>query len=47
MADQIETLLKTSTVYRPTEQTLRDAYIKDYETEYKRSIAALGSGSAT
>ena len=39
MAEQIETLLKTSTIYRPTEKTLREAYITDYETEYKRSIA--------
>ena len=39
MAEQIETLLKTSAVYRPTSQTLEQAYIKDYETAYKESIA--------
>ena len=39
MAEQIETLLKTSTVYHPTGKTLEQAYIKDYEAAYKESIA--------
>ena len=39
MAEKIETLLKTSTVYHPTEKTLKEAHIKDYETAYKESIA--------
>ncbi len=39
MADQIETLLKTSTVHRPTDKTLERAHIKDYEAAYQASIA--------
>ena len=39
MAENIETLLKTSTVYHPTDQTLDQAYIKDYEAAYHASIA--------
>ena len=39
MAEKIETLLKTSTVYHPTEKTLQEAHIKDYEVAYKQSIA--------
>lgn len=39
MAEQIETLLKTSTVHHPTEKTLEQAHIKDYEAAYKESIA--------
>ena len=39
MAEQIETLLKTSTVYHPNSKTLEQAYIKDYEAAYKESIA--------
>jgi acetyl-CoA synthetase len=39
MAENIDTLLKESRVYRPTEKTTAAAYIKDYETEYRKSIA--------
>ena len=39
MAEQIETLLKTSTVHHPTQKTLEQAHIKDYEAAYKESIA--------
>ncbi len=39
MAEHIETLLKTSTIYRPTETTVERAYIKDYEAAYQASIA--------
>ena len=39
MAEQIETLLKPSTVYHPTGKTLEQAYIKDYEAAYQESIA--------
>ena len=39
MSEQIETLLKESRTYRPTPKTIADAYIKDYEAEYKKSIA--------
>ena len=39
MAEKIETLLKSSTVHHPTEKTLQEAYIKDYDTAYKESIA--------
>ncbi|HWC50312.1 MAG TPA: AMP-binding protein, partial [Nitrospira sp.] len=49
MADNIETLLKESRLYRPSSRTTADAYIKDYETEYKKSIAdpeAFWSGMA-
>jgi len=36
--EKIETLLKESRTYLPTTQTKTAAYIKDYETEYKKSI---------
>ena len=39
MAEHIETLLKTSAVYRPTSQTVERAYIKDYDAAYQASIA--------
>ncbi len=39
MGEQIETLLKESRIYQPTAKTRSEAYIKDYETEYKKSIA--------
>ena len=39
MAEKIETLLKASRVIEPTEKTKGQAYIKDYEKEYQRSIA--------
>ena len=39
MSDQIETLLKESRTYLPTTKTISAAYIKEYETEYKKSIA--------
>src|SRR6476619_2964627 len=39
MTENIETLLKESRLYRPSARTTADAYIKDYETEYKKSIA--------
>ena len=38
MNEKIETLLKESRTYLPTAQTKTAAYIKDYETEYKKSI---------
>ena len=38
MNEKIETLLKESRTYLPTTQTKTAAYIKDYETEYKKSI---------
>ncbi|MEO8341705.1 MAG: acetate--CoA ligase, partial [Nitrospirota bacterium] len=39
MADNIETLLKESRLYQPTVQTKAAAYIQDYESAYKKSIA--------
>ncbi len=39
MSEKIENLLKESRTYHPTAKTKTDAYIKDYETEYKKSIA--------
>jgi acetyl-CoA synthetase len=39
MSDKIETLLKASRTYHPTAKTRDAAYIKDYETEYQKSIA--------
>ena len=39
MSEKIETLLKESRTYQPTAKTIAAAYIKDYETEYKQSIA--------
>ncbi|MDF0673304.1 MAG: acetate--CoA ligase [Nitrospira sp.] len=39
MSEKIETLLKERRTYLPTDKTIAAAYIKDYETEYKRSIA--------
>ena len=39
MTDNIETLLKESRIYQPSDKTKSAAYIKDYETEYKKSIA--------
>src|SRR5215813_1743169 len=39
MADNIDTLLKESRVYQPTPQTKAAAYIQDYESAYKKSIA--------
>ena len=39
MGEKIETLLKESRTYQPTAKTVQAAYIKDYETEYKKSIA--------
>ncbi|MBX3334834.1 MAG: acetate--CoA ligase [Nitrospira sp.] len=39
MSDKIETLLKESRTYHPTAKTRDAAYIKDYETEYQKSIA--------
>ncbi len=39
MNERIETLLKESRTYQPTAKTIAAAYIKDYETEYKQSIA--------
>jgi acetyl-CoA synthetase len=39
MADSIDTLLKESRVYRPTEATRAGAYIQDYEAAYAKSIA--------
>ncbi|MDD9819978.1 MAG: acetate--CoA ligase [Nitrospira sp.] len=39
MAEHLETLLKTSRLYRPTAQTVEQAYIKDYDAAYQASIA--------
>ncbi|MFO0706671.1 MAG: acetate--CoA ligase [Nitrospira sp.] len=39
MGEKIETLLKESRTYHPTAKTKAAAYIKDYEAEYKKSIA--------
>src|SRR6185436_18629497 len=39
MADNIDTLLKESRVYQPTAQTKAAAYIQDYDSAYKKSIA--------
>lgn len=39
MAEHLETLLKTSRLYRPTAQTVERAYIKDYDAAYQASIA--------
>ena len=39
MAENIDTLLKESRVYQPTAQTKAAAYIQDYESAYKKSIA--------
>lgn len=39
MSEQIETLLKESRTYQPTTKTIAAAYIKEYEAEYKKSIA--------
>ncbi|HET7438390.1 MAG TPA: AMP-binding protein, partial [Nitrospira sp.] len=49
MTENIETLLKESRLYQPTAKTKAAAYIKDYETEYQKSIAdpeAFWSGMA-
>ena len=49
MTENIETLLKESRVYQPTAKTKAAAHIKDYEGEYKKSIAdpeAFWSGMA-
>ena len=39
MSEKIETLLKESRTYHPTAKTIAAAYIRDYETEYQKSIA--------
>jgi acetyl-CoA synthetase len=39
MGEQIETLLKESRTYQPTAKIRSEAYIKDYEKEYEKSIA--------
>ena len=39
MSENIDTLLKESRVYQPTAQTKAAAYIQDYESAYKKSIA--------
>ena len=39
MSEKIDTLLKESRVYQPTAQTKAGAYIQDYESAYKKSIA--------
>jgi len=39
MADNIDTLLKETRVYQPTAQTKAAAYIQDYDSAYKKSIA--------
>src|SRR5512147_2399437 len=40
MAENIETLLKESRLYHPSAHTKTAAYIQDYESAYKKSIAA-------
>ncbi|MBD0316267.1 MAG: acetate--CoA ligase [Nitrospiraceae bacterium] len=39
MDEKIDTLLKQSRTYHPSTATTATAYIQDYETEYKKSIA--------
>src|SRR2546422_2603164 len=39
MAEKIDTLLKEGRVYQPTAQIKAAAYIQDYESAYKKSIA--------
>jgi len=39
MAEHLETLLKTSRLYRPPAQTWERAYSKDYDAVYQQSIA--------
>ncbi|HEU4683802.1 MAG TPA: acetate--CoA ligase [Nitrospira sp.] len=39
MADKIDTLLRESRIYHPSPSIKASAYIKDYETEYRNSIA--------
>ena len=39
MGEKIETLLKESRTYLPTDKIKAAAHIKDYDTEYKKSIA--------
>jgi acetyl-CoA synthetase len=39
MADNIDTLLKESRIYPPPASAKAAAYIKDYESEYRKSIA--------
>ena len=39
MAENIDTLLKESRVYHPTALTKAAAYIQDYESAYRQSIA--------
>jgi len=49
MSEKIENLLKQSRTYQPSAKTKAAAYIQDYETEYKKSIAdpeAFWSGVA-
>ncbi|HSN03544.1 MAG TPA: acetate--CoA ligase, partial [Nitrospira sp.] len=49
MSEQIETLLKESRTYHPTDKTKAAAHIQDYDAEYKKSIAdpeAFWSGVA-
>ncbi|MDO9119022.1 MAG: acetate--CoA ligase [Nitrospira sp.] len=49
MSEKIETLLKETRTYQPSAKTKAAAHIKDYESEYKKSIAdpeAFWSGVA-
>ncbi|MDP3092287.1 MAG: acetate--CoA ligase [Nitrospira sp.] len=49
MSEKIETLLKETRTYQPSAKTKAAAHIKDYDTEYKKSIAdpeAFWSGVA-
>ncbi|MCP9463286.1 MAG: acetate--CoA ligase [Nitrospira sp.] len=39
MTEEIETLLKESRIYRPSPTIIANAHVKDYDTEYKKSIA--------
>jgi len=36
MTENIETLLKESRLYRPSARTTADAYVKNYEADYKK-----------
>ncbi|MCP9456041.1 MAG: acetate--CoA ligase [Nitrospira sp.] len=38
MTDEIETLLKENRIHRPSPSIIANAYIKDYDSEYKQSI---------
>ena len=39
MEDKLDSLMRVDRVVSPTTQTKAQAYIQDYETEYRKSIA--------